>query len=194
MFGPPRMAVVPTADLKVQVGTETPVALADAVSERYVQTGIFGYSQQGGYELTEELAPFGGYWIRCLLAGGCRLVFDPDTGATGLSAAQSARRCAQPTWKLPLCVSASGLTSRTSYLGAAGTPHPPVDPAYDMRGPAAFGQSVSLRFIGFRLGSRYVTDVRSEGRGRRGVAALGRQHGTGQPGVADPAGRLGGAG
>jgi len=163
MFGPPRLEVVPTADLKVQVGTEPPVALADAVSERYVQTGIFGYSQQGGYELTDELAPFGGYWIRCLLAGGCRLVFDPDTGATGLSVAQSAPRTVRPSWKLPLCVGASGLTSRTSYLGAAADATSEIDPSYDMQGPPAFGESVSLRFIP-PAGSEadYVTDVRSE--------------------------------
>ncbi len=159
MFGSPRLDTVATSDVKVQVGTAVPVALSEAVSQRYVQVGIFGYSQARGYELTEQLAPFGGYWIRCLLAGGCRLVFDPPGSSSAVASEQSAAT-PQPSWTLPVVATATGMSSSTAYLGAAADATSGVDPAYDMQGPPPFGPHVSVSFLqGGEAG--YVADVRS---------------------------------
>ena len=84
MFGSVRLDPLATDSLKVQVGTEAPVSLADAVDKRYVQKGIFGYQQASGYSLVDTIEPFEGYWIRSLTPGGCRLAFEPlQTGTSG---------------------------------------------------------------------------------------------------------------
>jgi len=77
MVGSPRLEAVAVADLQVEVGTEGPVSFSEAVTRGWVQAGVYSYSEQGGYVLVETIEPFAGYWMRCLVAGGARIIFPP---------------------------------------------------------------------------------------------------------------------
>jgi len=162
MVGSPRLSNVPVPQLKVQVGTDTPVLLADAVDKHWVQAGIFGYGQSTGYLTLDELVPFDGYWIRCLVPAGAWLVFEPvgSTASAGQSAPQSLPK---PDWVLPVHVQAGSLYSHAAYIGAAGDATDGFDPAYDMQAPPAFGPAVTARFVREEAGSKQVwlSDVRA---------------------------------
>ena len=77
MIGSPRLVPVTVDQLQVEVGTQAPVSFSQAVTNGWVQEGIYGYDQQSGYVLGETLQPFAGYWMRCLASGGARLIFPP---------------------------------------------------------------------------------------------------------------------
>ena len=78
MVGSPRQYVVNVADLTVQAGTQTPVSVAVAVSQGLLQQGFYAYNPaSNSYSLATTLAPFQGYWVRCLVPGGVRVVFPP---------------------------------------------------------------------------------------------------------------------
>lgn len=160
MIGSVRTSAVNAADLKIQIGTEAPVRLADAVSSRLVQQGIFAYEQGQGYVLAETLQPGVGYWIRVLNRTGCRLAFEPLASTS--DAAASAAACTTPAWKVPLRVTCGGLSSSSAYLGGASGATAATDPTYDMQAPPAFGDCVTARFVREEDGASqsYLTDVR----------------------------------
>jgi len=161
MIGSPRLDPIPVEALKVQVGTDTPVPLAEAVSKRYVQNGIFGYDQSAGYSLVDELFPFEGYWLRCLLPAGCRLAFEPVQTASAQTAQGSSARLPRPDWRLPIHVQCGQLASTAAYLGGAQAATDGNDPEYDIQAPPAFGPYVAARFLrGENSGPAYVADVR----------------------------------
>ena len=77
IIGSPRLEPVPANDLQVEVGTTGPVSFSEAVARGWLRAEIYGYSQQSGYVVVETLEPFVGYWLRCLAAGGARVIFPP---------------------------------------------------------------------------------------------------------------------
>lgn len=159
MFGLPRLSAITVDDLKVQVGTDTPVTLADAVTKRYVQTGILRYSQTAGYEKTDDLAPFTGYWIRCLVPAGAQLVFEPvQTAAAPASASTAMPR---PAWSLPIKVQAGPFCSTAAYLGGAAGATAAFDPEFDIAAPPALGPAVTARFVSDADSTPYISDVRA---------------------------------
>lgn len=79
MVGSPRTSAVPVASLKVQVGTAPALPFADAIAQGYVQRGFYAYLPDQGYQLADSLEPFEGYWLRCLVPGGLRLLFPAVT-------------------------------------------------------------------------------------------------------------------
>jgi hypothetical protein len=161
MIGSPRSSPVPVDSLKVQVGTDTPLTWTEAVTKRIVQQGIFSYDETSGYLPVTELAPFEGYWVRALTAGGCRLLFEPMTATTTARPARVSSAAPQPAWTLPLVAQAGWIRS-SAYLGGAKGASAAVDPLYDMQAPPAFGTVVQVRFMR-REGHQdvpYLTDVR----------------------------------
>ncbi len=88
MLGVPRTQAVALADLRAQVGTDPSVTFEEAVTRRWLQTSVFGYSMNRGYEQVETLEPFLGYWVRCLVTSEVRVLFPPETLA---AAAQTSR-------------------------------------------------------------------------------------------------------
>jgi hypothetical protein len=93
-IGSPRGSTVNLSDLQVQVGNGSIVTWDQAVANRLVQTQVYNYDQNLGYQLQTSLDPWVGYWIRCLSPTGATLIFPPlatDTsGLQALSAAQAA--------------------------------------------------------------------------------------------------------
>lgn len=167
MFGSPRQDTVQVDALKIQVGTDTPVTLAEAVTKRYVQVGIFGYTESAGYQLATEITPFSAYWIRTLVSAGCRLVFEPVTTTAVQSRAvrtQSQTSSTTPglAWKVPIVVQSGWVHSDQAYLGGVKGASAGTDALYDMQAPPAFGPVVTARFLRSEQGVEraYLTDVR----------------------------------
>jgi hypothetical protein len=78
MVGSPRQYEVNVADLTVQVGTGTAMSVADAVTAGLMQQGFYAYDPtSNAYSLATTLEPFQGYWVRCLVPGGLRILFAP---------------------------------------------------------------------------------------------------------------------
>ncbi|HEY3398371.1 MAG TPA: hypothetical protein VGM19_12020 [Armatimonadota bacterium] len=75
MIGSPRRSSVAVSSLKVQVGTATAIPFADALTRGYLQTGLYRYVPGTGYQRADTVDPYEGYWLRCLVPGGVRLVF-----------------------------------------------------------------------------------------------------------------------
>ena len=75
MIGSPRRQSVPLANLQVQVGSDDPISLQEAISQGFLQQVIYHYVPGAGYEQADTLEPYEGYWVRCLLPGGLRLIF-----------------------------------------------------------------------------------------------------------------------
>ena len=159
MFGTPRLNSMPIDQLKVQVGTNAPVLLAEAITKRYVQTGIIRYSQSAGYETTDELVPFSGYWIRCLVPAGAQLAFEPVQ--TAAASTSTTKELPGPDWRLPIQVQAGSFSSSAAYLGGADGASASFEPEYDMAAPPAVGPTVSARFVsGASDSTAYLADVR----------------------------------
>jgi hypothetical protein len=163
MIGSPRTDPVPVANLMVAVGTNTPVTLAQAVTAHVVQSGIFGYSQSTGYELAESLTPFAGYWIRCINAAGCRLVFPGTAAATASVRAKSSNVA----WRLPL-VARAGAQGATAYLGCAADATDKADAQYDAMAPPQMGAGVTCLLAADGAKAAYATDFRPATRGDGG--------------------------
>lgn len=82
MVGVPRGRAVNVANLRVQVGTDASVSFEEAVTRRFVQSSVFGYTTARGYEQVQQLEPFRGYWVRCMVPSEARLLFPPEGAAT----------------------------------------------------------------------------------------------------------------
>lgn len=146
MFGSVRLEAVPLDGLKVQVGTDPPLLLSEAVSRRYVQTGVFQFSEATGYEPADTLEPFKGYWIRVLTPGGCRLVFEPLQTASAAVAGRAGAAGPQPDWTLAV-VAQAGSSQATARLGAAAGATSGGDTRHDMAAPPRFAPGVALQLI-----------------------------------------------
>ncbi len=77
MVGSPRRQDVLVSNLKVQVGGDPAVSFAEALSKGYLQRGLYRYVPGAAYEIADTVRPFEGYWLRCLVPGGARLIFPP---------------------------------------------------------------------------------------------------------------------
>ncbi|NLO72871.1 MAG: hypothetical protein GX100_02020 [candidate division WS1 bacterium] len=75
MVGSPRQTPVLVTDLRVQTGTDETISFAEAINRGLVQRGFYAYTPGTGYQLADTLDPFDGYWLRCLVPGGARLIF-----------------------------------------------------------------------------------------------------------------------
>ncbi len=76
MVGSPRRVNVPVSELTVQAGTDNPLPFADAVTNGWLQQGFYQYNPPtNAYEMADTIEPFEGYWLRCLMPGGVRVIF-----------------------------------------------------------------------------------------------------------------------
>jgi hypothetical protein len=73
-IGSPRLFSVDLASVRIEVGT-TSLSFTQAVDQGYLQEGLYHFLPGLGYEMATSLEPYEGYWIRCLVPGGVRLVF-----------------------------------------------------------------------------------------------------------------------
>jgi hypothetical protein len=170
MVGNPFPVAVPEANLRVRRGTGTPVTLATAVTNGWLQAGIFHLAAGGGYELTDRLGAFEGQWIRVRLSAGLTLLVPgPGAQSTARSASvPAASSVTAPDWKLPVVVRQGDLVSSASYLGVSTRATAGPDASFDLTGPPAWGPYVSLSFSpgGVSEGAAYVTDVRPNAAGQ----------------------------
>lgn len=78
MVGSPRRGAVSVSNLQVQVGTGDPIPFAEAVASGWLQEGFYAYNPvSNAYNTAPTLQTFEGYWLRCLLPGGVRVIFPP---------------------------------------------------------------------------------------------------------------------
>jgi hypothetical protein len=82
LVGCPRLSIVPLDTLQVQQGESEPVTWAEALTQHLMQSGLYSYDQQLGYQLAEAFQPWQGYWMRCLVPDGVRLIFPPEAALT----------------------------------------------------------------------------------------------------------------
>jgi hypothetical protein len=171
-IGSPRLASVAVTDLQVAIGDQDPVSLATAVTNQYVQQGIFAYSQTQGYQLTDTIDPLAGYWIRCLNQQGASLIFPAATTGTSsvkvasLKSTTTAAAAPNPLlWSFHVNATAGTCSCTGSYLGAAKKATDGFDVAYDIAGPpAALGDYVTVAFPHTNWGAlsgNYIADIRA---------------------------------
>jgi len=168
MVGCGRNRQVPMADLLIQRGAADSQPFSDAVTEGWVQAGLWGYDQQSGYKLVSQLEPFDGNWIRCLLPEGATLVF-PAFATTSLGNRLGDRPAARSplaatAWNTQLLLEWGNLRSE-AFIGAADSAKDEYDPAYDLQSPPPFGEHPTLRFVQEEWGpdsGEYVSDIRAQ--------------------------------
>jgi hypothetical protein len=168
MVGCGRNHNVDVGELLVQRGAADSQPFEDAVTAGWVQAGVWGYSQQAGYELTDTLEPFGGYWLRCLVPEGATLVF-PAAGTASADAGESVSRAGRSPfgktdWQSALLLETAGGRS-TATLGMAATARDGYDRRHDLQAPPAFGGQAALRFVHPNWG-RQAGEYASDFRGR----------------------------
>jgi len=167
MIGCARNRNVNTSDLLIQHGADSE-SLADAVTDGWVQAGIWAYGQQTDYSLVQKLKPFEGYWLRCLLPEGAIVIF--PTGSTPAAAKDaSTTALASPfgrvAWQTVVRLEFGGARSSVT-LGIARSATNGYDTRYDLQAPPAFGGQPVLRFLhgGWgRNAGEYASDFRGFG-------------------------------
>ncbi len=156
--GSPRRQAVDVSALQVQVEGEAAVSYDEAVTQRIIQDGVFGYTQADGYTEREQMAPFEGYWIRCLRAGGAIVRF-PALGTAATVAQTSSSPSDELAWSLPIVAEAAGM-SGAARIGAAADADAGLD-LHDLQAPPGFGPHVEVTLDSAGTGAAgYVSDVR----------------------------------
>ncbi|MFO8081123.1 MAG: FlgD immunoglobulin-like domain containing protein [Armatimonadota bacterium] len=158
-IGSPRLDPVDVSELEFQADGETAVGYEEAIEQRIIQPGVFGYSQDAGYTERDQLVAFEGYWIRCLNADGAIIRF-PAAG-TGSASVRSASNINSETldWSLPI-VAEAGEMSGAARIGAASDATEGVD-RHDMQAPPGFGPRVEVTLDPEETGTAgYLRDVR----------------------------------
>lgn len=158
-IGSPRTQPVDLTTLQFQVDGEAAVSYEQAVTQRIIQAGVYGYTQAEGYMERDQMVPFEGYWIRCLRGNGAIMRFP----AVGAEAAQSSRiRSASSQtlqWSLPIVAEAGGM-SGTARIGSATDATAGLD-LHDLQSPPAFGPGVQVTLDPAGTGEGgYLSDVR----------------------------------
>lgn len=162
LIGSPRRDPVDVSALQFEAGGEAAVGYDKAVSARIIQDGVFAYSSAEDYVPADQMAPFEGYWIRCLRGGGALLRFPALDVAAAQTAAQSVARADHLSWKLPIIAEAAGRRSR-GWIGASAQAAEGLD-MLDLQAPPGFGGGVRLRFDPAGDGqSNYLSDIRPGG-------------------------------
>jgi hypothetical protein len=166
MIGCARNRNVDLGELLVQRGAGDSEPFADAINDGWVQGGLWAYSQQSGYELTQKLKPFEGYWLRCLLPEGVTLLFPTSTAAASLkegAASKDTSPFGKTTWQMALRLDVGGSRSNAT-MGVAASASDGFDARCDLQAPPAFGKQPTLRFANENWGpsaGEYVSDFRS---------------------------------
>jgi hypothetical protein len=149
MIGCGRNRNVDLGELLVQRGASDSEPFADAITDGWVQAGLWAYSQQSGYELTQKLKPFEGYWLRCLLREGATLIF-PAGSTTAKLAERTATLDSSPfgktTWQATLVLD-YGSRRSTATMGVAPSASDGLDARCDLQSPPAFDDQPTLRFV-----------------------------------------------
>ncbi|MFW6437616.1 MAG: FlgD immunoglobulin-like domain containing protein, partial [Armatimonadota bacterium] len=140
-IGSPRLDPVDISSLEFEAGGEAPVSYEEAVSQRIIQAGVLGYSQAEGYTERTQMAPFEGYWIRCLHPQGAIIRF-PGPGATSASAAPPSSPTDELEWSLPI-VADAGALSGSARIGGASDATEGID-RHDIQAPPGFGPRVEV--------------------------------------------------
>jgi hypothetical protein len=168
MIGCGRNHNVELGELLVQRGASDSQPFADAITDGWVQAGLWAYSQQSGYELTQRLQPFEGYWMRCLLPEGVTLIFPAGT-TTARLADRTSKLDSSPfgttTWQTTLVLD-YGNRHSTATMGAAPSAGDGLDARCDLQSPPPFDGQPALRFSHRDWGAdagEYVSDFRSKG-------------------------------
>ncbi|MFP3904833.1 MAG: hypothetical protein ACLFWB_11380, partial [Armatimonadota bacterium] len=164
MVGSPRQETVELADVQVSYEGSDPVPFSEAASNGWVQADIFGYIQGAGYEITDSMEPYTGYWLRVLRSPAVHLIFPPVTDTQQASTTNDDAGD-NLEWKLPLVVQAGPYVNRCAYLGVAPDATQSADPAYDLLAPPDFGDGVKVRFAlpGERVDTAaWATDIRPQ--------------------------------
>ncbi|MBD3292798.1 MAG: hypothetical protein GF393_07715, partial [Armatimonadia bacterium] len=156
--GSPRGEGVDVTSLQFQANGEAAVGYDEAISQRVIQAGVFGYTQADGYTERDQMQPFEGYWIRCLNADGAIMRFPvPDTASASTQTATSAQD--ELAWSLPI-VAEAGRMSGSARIGAAAGASEGVD-MHDLQAPPGFGPRVEVTLDPERTGEAgYLSDVR----------------------------------
>ncbi len=167
MVGCGRPTGIDLGDVLVQRGAANSEPWADAVTDGWVQGGIWGYDQTDGYRLVGRLEPWGGYWVRCLLAEGATLIFPGPSGGSSVRDQARAEPLTSPfgktIWTVPLVLEAGPLRS-LAVMGAAASARDGYDRAHDLQAPPPFGDQPALRFVHSDWAANsgeYATDIRA---------------------------------
>ncbi|MGD9498609.1 MAG: FlgD immunoglobulin-like domain containing protein [Armatimonadota bacterium] len=162
-IGSPRRGAVEVASLLFEAGGEAAVSYDQAVATQIIQEGLFGWSAASGYELSSQLVPFEGYWIRCLRGDGALMRFPALDVASAQRPAAATR---DPlAWTLPIRAEAAGAVS-TAWLGVAEEAAEGLD-RLDLQAPPQFGRAVQVSFDPQGEGEGgYIRDVRPPGASR----------------------------
>lgn len=158
-IGSPRLGPVDVTALQFQADGEAAVSYDEAVTQRIIQAGVFGYSQQDGYTERDQMVPFEGYWIRCLRADGAIVRF-PVLGTAAAAASQPpGNRPDTVQWTLPIVAEAGQITG-TARIGAASDAGVGLD-LHDLQAPPGFGPRVEVSLDPAGTGAAgYATDLR----------------------------------
>jgi len=165
MIGCARNRNVDLGELLVQRGAADSEPFADAITDGWVQGGLWAYSQQSGYELTQKLKPFEGYWLRCLLPEGATLLFPTSTAAASTkerTASADSSPFGKTLWQTALTLDV-GSSRSTATMGAARSAGDGFDARCDLQAPPPFGDQPTLHFANDDWGpnaGEYASDFR----------------------------------
>ena len=174
MIGCARNVGVDLGQLLLQRGASDSSSWDDAMKNGWIQSGVWGYDQTNGYLPATQLAPWGGYWVRCLLPEGLSLIFPATSGAAAQVRAHRPRVATttspfgRTTWTVPLVLQVGPFKS-TATMGAAATAQEGYDVRHDLLAPPALADQPALRFVHTDWSANsgeYVSDI-------RGVASRG---------------------
>lgn len=162
MIGSPRRQTVDLSALRFEAAGEAAVSYEEAVSQRIIQDGVFGFSSEEGYVQRDQLEPFEGYWIRCLRADGAIMRFPPASQtATTRSASSPASTNARLDWQFAIVAEAAGMRG-SAWLAAATDADTGAD-RYDLQAPPGFGPGVTVELARDGDQAGYYRDVRPSG-------------------------------
>ncbi|MGI5817935.1 MAG: FlgD immunoglobulin-like domain containing protein [Armatimonadota bacterium] len=164
-IGSPRTAPVDVSSLQFQAEGEAAVGYQQAVEQRIIQAGVFGYSQEAGYTERNQIVPFEGYWLRCLKADGAIMRFPVTSAATAAAATAAADSTPESApvnslqWSLPI-VAQAGHMSGSARIGAATDADERLD-RHDLQAPPGFGPRVEVTLDPAATGDAgYLSDIR----------------------------------
>jgi len=140
LVGVPVEFTFSVADLRFDQGAET-VSLAQATQNGWVRSVIFEYDgNQGVYREAAQFRPWEAYWIRCITAGGCNLVFFESTATSAraasppVTAAERLRAAGASVAEVSIADGTGAVPLVLARLSAAG---PGIDNEWDVETPPA---------------------------------------------------------
>jgi hypothetical protein len=163
--GSPRRDAVDVSSLQFEAGGEAPVNYEEAVAQRIIQEGVFGYTPGEGYTERDRMVAFDGYWIRCMRADGALLRFPPVDQQTAArpAAAGDGGGNSDLEWEFPVVAEAAAMRG-SAWIAAAADANTGAD-AHDMQAPPGFGPGVRVELAPDSGGAGRYRDVRPAGAG-----------------------------